>query len=80
MRGESTARRVNRRTVLIADEKGTSLACPDCGGRGDRTPEMVEDNIWSLVGSPCDSPGCGGVIEEITIEEANARLAEGVRS
>jgi len=79
MRRESTARRVHRRTVLIADESGVALCCPDCGGRGVQTPEMAMYGVYPPVGTPCGTGGCPGTVQEVTIEEANARLAREVR-
>ena len=79
LRAESTARRLHRRTVCIA-EGGVALCCPDCGGRGEQAPEMVLDGAWPPVESPCETDGCDGTVQEISLAEANARLVEGVRS
>lgn len=79
LRRESTARRVHRRIVLIANEDGVALACPACGGRGEQSPLESMHGVYPPVGSPCGTVGCDGTVQEITLAEADARLAEGIR-
>ena len=79
MRRESTARRVHRRTVLIADESGVALCCPDCGGRGVQTPLESMHGVYAPVGSSCGTVGCEGSVAQVSVADAKARLSREVR-
>ena len=79
LRQESTARRVYRRIVLIAED-GVALCCPDCGGRGTQTPLESMHGVYPEAGRPCGTVGCEGSVQQVNVAGAKARLDRAVRT